>query len=316
MFLRALIKGCVLTRVARKRGEPYDVVVSYDVLNTGLLGVLISRIAGIPLIAEVNGDYTDWSNYAHIANLRKRRFKRWLYINIATFVMRKARGIKLLYARQLDYFSDKLSGRRVVIKVFPNFLDVTEFINRGETRKVVIVGFPFAVKGIDIAIAAFKEVAAEFPDWRLEVLGWYPGDEKELLDGCIGGHPQISHHPPIKRSDMPEYIGRSGIVLCASRTEGFPRVIKEAMYASKPCVVSDVGGLPAAISNGVNGLIFPSENVEALASQLRIAMGNESLRRDLGALAREFAVQEYSTATYLAYLTDFVKQVLQVHAMR
>ncbi len=309
IFLRAFNHARRLIRRGQRLNAPVDVLVSYDAINTGLLGVLISWTCGVPLVVEINGDYSNLSNYADVPNVWKRRFKRWLYMKIASFVMRHAAGVKLLYSTQLKAFPAELSARRGV-RSFPNFLDLTAFTDLGEEKKIVIVGFPFMVKGIDIAIAAFRKVADEFPDWRLEVLGWYSGRDKELLEKTIGGHPQISHGGQLLKRDMPTYIGRSGIVLCASRTEGFPRVIKEAMFAGKACIVSRVGGLPEAIEHGVNGLLFQSENVDDLATQLRVALADAPLRRSLGEAARSYAQGHYTNAAYLRFFDDFITDVL------
>ncbi len=307
--LRTLRYAWRRIRERRRDGDPVQMIVSYDALTTGLIGWLLARWFRLPQIVEVNGDYTNWSNYADIRNPLKRRFKRWLYIRIERFVLRRATGIKLLYSRQLDFFRDSLP-KTSFSRVFPNFLDLKDFKNLGEEPRVVIVGFPFAVKGIDIAIAAFRQVAAEFPDWSLEVLGWYPGDEKALLDQCIGDHAQIRHKTQIYKRDMPAYLGRAGVVLCASRTEGFPRVIKEAMQAAKPCIVSHVGGLPDAIVHGVNGLLFRSEDVEDLAGRLRELLGDAHMRRRLGAAAAEYAQQHYTTQSYVDNFGDFAAEAM------
>jgi glycosyltransferase involved in cell wall biosynthesis len=296
-------------RSKRIIGDPVQLIVSYDALTTGLIGRLLNRWFGIPQIVEVNGDYTNWSNYADIPNPTKRRMKRALYIRIERFVLRRAGGIKLLYSRQLDFFSRSLPAK-TFSRVFPNFLDLSAFTNLGEDKKIVIVGFPFIVKGIDLAIAAFRKVAPEFPEWNLEVLGWYRGEEKALLDGCIGDHPQIRHVAQIYKRDMPAYLGRAGIVLCASRTEGFPRVIKEAMQAAKPCVVSNVGGMPDAIEHEVNGLIFRSEDVDDLAAVLGKMLVDPSLRQRLGQRAAEYAHQHYTTQAYVDNLGDFAAEVI------
>jgi len=309
MFFRALIVSLRLVRHARIAGEKIDLLVTYDPLNTGLLGVLTSWISKVPLLVELNGDLTDWSNYSNIKNKLWRTLKRRIYISIESFVLARANGVKVLYPGQLDMFRSRLR-KDVLVRVFPNYLDLSAFRDLGETKKVAIVGFPFAVKGIDVAVAAFKLTAPNFPDWTMEILGWYAGTEKETLDTCIGGHPQIHHHAPISRGEMPRYIGSCGVVVCSSRTEGFPRVIKEAMWAGKPCIVSDVGGLPSIIKHRENGLLFRSENIADLAAQLSSLLSNELLRSQLGAEACKLAQREYTSSAYLRQFYDFANAII------
>lgn len=310
MFFRALLFCWRTARANAQAGAGFDLIVTYDPLNTGLLGTLVAALTGIPLIVEVNGDFTSWSNYSEVRNPRLRALKRWAYLRVATYVLRRARGIKLLYSGQLDYFRARLRPG-VVVRTFPNFLDLGAFRDLGETQKVVIIGFPFHVKGIDIAVAAFRKIAPRFPDWSLEVLGWYAGEEKALLDACIADHPQIRHHKPIWKAEMPAYVGQCGIIVCASRTEGFPRVIKEAMHAGKPCIASDVGGLPEAIEHGRNGLLFRSEDVDGLADALATLIADPALRARLGAAGREFALREYTPAAWLEHFDTFARATLK-----
>lgn len=299
-----------IIRDAAAAGDPVDVIVSYDPLPTGMLSLSLSRLHRIPLMVEVNGDFTHPSNYDSVRNPVLRALKKQFYCAIERFVLARADGVKLLYAAQLaPLLGAKTPG--AVIHVYPNFLDVSAFRNLGETKTACIIGFPFTVKGVDIAVSAFKSIADGFPDWKMEVVGWYINEEKARLEQCIGGHSQIAHQPPLFRQQMAEYIGHCGVVICASRTEGFPRVIKEAMHAGKPCVVSDVGGLPAAVSDGVNGLVFTSGNVGELAAQLRRLLGDAALRQSLGARAEEYARQAFSNATYLQQFTAHVEAVLR-----
>lgn len=285
-----------------------DLVVTYDPLTTGMIGAIVAWCYRIPLIVEVNGDYTAWSIYSDISNPIVRNLKRGSKVFMQRFTFKRAKGIKILYLSQIDHFEDIVKTK--LVRKYPNYLDVREFYQGEERKAISIIGFPFAVKGIDIAIASFKKVADKFPDWSLEILGFFPGNEPQLIDEHIDGHPRIARLGSIDRSKMPEYVGNTGIVLCASRTEGFPRVIKEAMQAGKPCIVSDVGGLSEAIDNRTNGLIFESENVDQLAACMEKLMTDESLRRSFGQEASLFACREYSDDAFKQYAHEFYSKVL------
>jgi glycosyltransferase involved in cell wall biosynthesis len=309
-IVRTLSAAGRIVRAAAAAGKPVQLIISYDPLTTGLLGLMLSGVFGIPLLVEVNGDFTADANYEDVRNPYKRALKKKVYVAVEHFVLRRCAGIKLLHASQLGRFARSLPAK-ISVQVYPNFLDVSAFCDLGESKRVAIVGFPFGVKGVDIAVNAFKQISDEFPDWSMDVLGWYANEEKALLDRCIGDHPRIKHHPPVFRQAMAEYIGTCGVVVCASRTEGFPRVIKEAMHAGKPCVVSDVGGLPEAVKHNVNGLVFRSENVDELAGNLRRLLRDPSLRQSLGAAAQVYAEQEYSSDSYLERFAAHVESIVK-----
>lgn len=309
MTLRALFYAIYHVFKCRLRKDKVDLIVTYDPLTTGVLGTIVSMITRTPLVIEVNGDYTSWANYWHIQNPFKRRLRRGISIFLESFTLRHAGGVKLLYPEQLDYFRNKIG--KTVIRVFPNYLDVKNFRYIFERQVISVVGFPFHVKGVDIAIEAFKLISDKFPEWELEILGYYPEDEVKLIRDMADGNPRIRHLEPIFRKQMPEYIGSTGIVLCASRTEGFPRVIKEAMQSGKACIASNVGGLALAFENEKNGLIFENENIQQLADKLTTLIDDESLRKQLGENAIEYARREYSDEAYVDYAKDLLYSTIE-----
>ena len=72
------------------------------------------------------------------------------------------------------------------------------------------------------------------------------------------------------------------IVIMPSRVEPFGIVAVEAGMMKKPLIASDVDGLKGIIDNGINGYLFPSENVEALKAILSVLIKNSKLRNKFG----------------------------------
>ena len=308
VYLKYIIYARKVIVERKNNARKVDLIVTYDPLVTGLMGFIISRVFHIPLVVEVNGDYTHWANYAHISSEFRQKLKRKTAITLEGFVLKHAHGIQLLYKNQIDFFQNKLNNQ--VVRVFTYYLNIENFRNRGERKAVTIIGFPFHVKGIDIAIEAFNRVASDFPDWHLEILGWFPQNEARLIKSLISNNKQIIRLNVIPRETMPEYIGKIGIVLCASRTEGFPRVLVEAMVSAKPCIASSVGGIPEVLENQVNGLIFEPENIAQLAECLANLMGKPALRQKLAKNAAEFASQNFTDDIHLNNIKEFYMSVI------
>ena len=286
--------------------DRYRLFVTYDPLKTGLIGTLVSAITKIKLVVEVNGDYMSDAIYAPIDNFYKRHLRRLLMIWVEKFVLNHASGIKLLYPAQIDSF--KPLPHQPYISCFPNYVNAGAFSNNGDTKEVLFAGFPFAIKGVDILIAAFKIASTKHPDWTLKILGHYP--DKTQLNQHIDGHPKIHHLKAVDPSEMPLQIGACGIFVLPSRTEAMGRVLVEAMAAGKPRIGANVAGIPTVIDNNSDGLLFESENVEDLANKLDALMSDENLRTQIGKNARKRYLEHFKPEFYFHRLNAFYSDVI------
>ncbi|MDD5569384.1 MAG: glycosyltransferase family 4 protein [Candidatus Pacebacteria bacterium] len=215
-------------------------------------------------------------------------------------------GIKYQYPGQIHFFEKHLGDK--IVTAFPNYVDLDKFRNIAEEKEILIVGFPFWRKGIDIAIDAFKLIAPQYPDWKMKILGWYP--DTSLLTSRIGDCSQIYHHLPVYSHEMPEQVGKCAIVCCSSRSEGVPRILMEVMMAEKPRIGSNVDGIPVVIKDGYDGLLFESGNVKQLSEKMALLMKDKELREVMGKRGRERVVKEFGSDQYFSKLTTFYNRLL------
>jgi glycosyltransferase involved in cell wall biosynthesis len=86
--------------------------------------------------------------------------------------------------------------------------------------------------------------------------------------------------------DINELLLSFDIYAFPSLWEGFPYSVIEAMRAGCPIIATNVGGIPEAIRNRVEGLLIPPSSVEALESAIEELMNNADLRNMLGENAK------------------------------
>ena len=123
------------------------------------------------------------------------------------------------------------------------------------------------------------------------------GPLREQVPGALGFVP---HHA------LGALYERASVVACPSHREGFGVVCAEAMAYGRPVVAGAVGGLLDLVVDGETGLLVPPRDVSALREALERLLGDEELRRRLGAAARErikerFAWPAVTDATIAAY---------------
>jgi glycosyltransferase involved in cell wall biosynthesis len=212
--------------------------------------------------------------------------------------------VHLLYPGQLASYP---LLRRKKASVFHDFTTVTgvEVQTHADDNNqcMLLAGSPWFRKGADLAIGAFKRLAADFPLAVLQIAGHFPdGVPQVLADGCPG----IKVLGNVPHDRLMQLASQSSIMLLPSRNEGLPRILIEGMAAGLALVGSDVAGIPYLIRNGENGFIFPDCDIPALEQCLRRLLSDASLRRRMGQRSYELS---RATLTDDAYATQFARMI-------
>lgn len=133
--------------------------------------------------------------------------------------------------------------------------------------------------------AAFRLVlvgeGTRSPEFQQLLLECAP-DKREQVD-CLGLSDQV-----------PQHLAQAGIFVLCSRYEGLPLSIIEAMCAGLPIVATDVGGVRELVEDGVNGLLVPAGDHEALSRCLDRLQADVALRIRMGSASRARYVAGFS----------------------
>ena len=90
-----------------------------------------------------------------------------------------------------------------------------------------------------------------------------------------------------QRDDIPDLLAALDIFVLPSHSEGVSLALLEAMAAGLPVIATAVGGLPEVVTDGVNGLLIPPQDPEALAQALARLLDDPALAKKLGENARQ-----------------------------
>ncbi|MBK1617743.1 hypothetical protein CKO42_04590 [Lamprobacter modestohalophilus] len=99
-----------------------------------------------------------------------------------------------------------------------------------------------------------------------------------------------------ERCDIPTLLAESHIVALPSYREGLPKALLEALAAGRPIITTDVPGCREVCEHGVNGLLVPPGDVDALAEAMRILIQSPAMRMAFGIAGRNRAEREFSNA--------------------
>ncbi|MEO6803915.1 MAG: glycosyltransferase [Granulicella sp.] len=165
------------------------------------------------------------------------------------------------------------------------------------------VGRLSAEKGHRFLLLAFAEVCRATPPGQtpyLLIVG--DGREREPLEQLATqlGVQQSIHFAGFQ-GDCADWLKMMDCMVQPSLTEGTPNSILEAMCLGVPVVATQVGGVPALIHNGVNGMLVPPSDASSLAKMMRTVANQPALRTSL-AIAATNTGGEYAPTTQRANL--------------
>ena len=281
------------------------VATSYDPFKGGLLAWRVARLLGGAFVCEVNGDYGDPDNFAHLRSGAWTRIRLLQMRVLGSFVLHRADAVRLLFANQLSNFVT-LRSHTIVRRFFA--LSFTDRFYEGPEEPIILTaGFPFERKGVDLLVSAFTSIAEEFPDWKLVVIGHRIPQQ---LQACGLQHTQITALPGLPQTELARWMSRCAIFALASRSEAMGRVLIEAAAARKCRVATRVGGIPTVMEHGSDGMLVEKENVAELAATLRTLMSDEKLRQRLANEAQRRVAREFSGAAYLGHFEELIAATL------
>jgi glycosyltransferase involved in cell wall biosynthesis len=192
---------------------------------------------------------------------------------------------------------------RVLYPVVDTPLGIPPERNPGECMRVVLVGYFAPSKGQNLAIEAVAIARKAGIDIELALIG--SGNVKSLreLARNLGVEDLMNIHEPTR--DLGPYWSAAHVGLMCSECEAFGRVTVEAMRAGLPVCGTSSGGTPEIIDPGVNGLLSPAGDADALAANLIALELDENLRRRLARGALESA-QRFQRDRHDDELTSFL----------
>jgi len=264
-------------RAALRRTKP-NVIVSF--LDTTNVSVLMASFGmGIPVIVSERND----PHYEAVSTSWD-RLRRWFYPAAACVVAQTQRA--------LDYFSLRVRERGCVIPnpvLLPNAIDRSGRKSEGDHMRcgVIAVGRLSEQKGFDLLLTAFAQIAPDNPDWSLTI--WGEGNERRRLEAMVrnlGLDERVDL--PGKTQRIFEHLPRADLFVLSSRYEGFPNALCEAMACGVPAISFDCPSGPnEIIRDGIDGILVPAGNVDALAYAMQRLMNDRTLRASLSIRAPE-----------------------------
>lgn len=273
----------------------------YDIINTHLpqasvIGIIISRLRGIPYIIETR-HYSDYMyKYSN-------RINQWLdkkTVNMADHVIVVSHAGKVVLMNREGVKEEKIS-------VIYNGINISKFSSnhRIQIRKQLGIDNKMVLtftasyhprKGHKYLLESVGMLKKKYPDVIILLIG--DGILKANLEALTK---QLHLEDNVRflgyRTDIPELLNATDIYVHSSVEEGFGIAIIEAMAAGLPVIATNVGGIPEIITHNKNGILVPPEDPQALSSAMSDLIDHPDKRKTLAESGRRHVGANFTDET-------------------
>jgi glycosyltransferase involved in cell wall biosynthesis len=298
----------IVETVRALRHEHIDLIHSHG-YRADILALPIARYLGVPVVSTCHG-FTSidrrLSMYARLNVMMLRGFTRVIAVSAS---MRDD-----LVGLRLD------SGRVSLVTNAVEEVDSSTLkVERHQVRErlrlddgEIVFGFVGRLsdeKGVHHLVDALAAGAPALP-WRLLVVG--EGPRRQELEQRVAsqGLSERIHFSGFQSDASPWYAAMDVFVL-PSLTEGTPMALLEAMIRRLPVVATSVGGVPAVVSDRINGLLVPPANPAAMSAALCEMAANSELRDRLAQAGRDTVRTRYDVGNWISSIRGVYEQALE-----
>ena len=291
-----------------------------DLIHTQLgfsdiLGSFAAKLLGIPCVSTL-----------HIVGLPENDFSEFLRVKLWWFCLRNFCDCVITvseHTRNYHIQMGKLPKNKVVTiyngidlsiyedKTQDKLRDIKRTLNINPNSVLIItVAVLRKQKGIQYMIEALPTLLETVPDLCYLVVGdgEYRNDLQELVrEKNLENHVVFTGH----RSDIPQMLAISDIFVLPTLTEALPTVLIEAMASRKSIVVSNVGGVPELITDGVNGLLVAPSDPPGLAEACKWLIQNKEKKEALAAVGLETAKERFDIQIQINNLSNLYDDIMQ-----
>lgn len=188
---------------------------------------------------------------------------------------------------------------------------------RGDAPVLLYVGRIAAEKNLDVAVKAFRTLQARVPDARMVMVGDGPLRARLTKD-----HADIVFTGELRGESLARHYASADMFLFPSLTETFGNVVLEALASGLPVVAYHRAAAQEHVTNGISGLVVPSDDARGFISST-YALGLDAKLRATLAINARIAAQRLTPDDAIAGFESLLRglcrertyeQLLAVHA--
>ena len=146
---------------------------------------------------------------------------------------------------------------------------------------MLFIGVLERYKNVHAIAEAWRLAAPRVPDAVLRIVG--DGRHRDVVEALLRDLPgRVSWDRRLETSEVVRAFDEAWVLLLASRSEGTPRVVLEALCRGRAVVGARAGGIPDVVWDGETGLLVDPDRPAEIADALVRVLGDRALAERLG----------------------------------
>jgi glycosyltransferase involved in cell wall biosynthesis len=166
---------------------------------------------------------------------------------------------------------------------------------------------------VDVLAQAFVRVAQSRPELSLMLLG--SGSQGARIRQILhkgGTLNRVTFGGQISQNALPGWYHWADVYISPSPVDGSSVSLMEALASGLPCLVTDIPGNREWVTEGENGWLFPSGDVDVLAAKIVQALDQRQSLPKIGSTARTVAEERADWKKNSAKLMQAYQQAVQL----
>ncbi len=260
--------------------------------------ILLSMLFRVPYLFHLHG-----SGFVQFYERAKPWQQRWM-----RYVLRSA-GQVILLSNSWKAWAHGVCPEAKVSTLYNPIMLPPQPEPRSAGATLLFLGRLGVRKGVPDLISAVARLVPQFPQLRLILAGDGEVEAARLQAQQLGIAAQVELPGWIDGQAKQQYLKRANVYVLPSYAEGLPMSVLEAMAHGLPIVSTRVGGIPEAVSEGVEGFLIDAGDVAALANSLKTLLEQPALMEQMGKMARQRAVNCFASTVLLPQLEQIYRQM-------
>ena len=273
------------------RTQKIDIVHTH-LTEADIFGRFAALLAKVPVIISTEHSVDEWKVHPKKVKAKIRLLLNKIAANFSNGIVTVSDKVKY----HLIKYENLNPAKIYVIKNGIEIAEKEDFFVSGKKKDTIVIGSVGRLckeKGYDYLLKAFGRVKKKFSNAKLKLAG--DGPLRWPLE-------ELAHELHISADvsflgvldNVAAFLNEIDVFVLSSIQEGLPLSLLEAMAAEKTVITTAVGGIPEVVNNGIDAVLIPPANVEALENAIISVIKNGDRREDLGRNARTKILKQFN----------------------